>query len=269
MHGGVEEAVVESRRPAFRNGSVQMALDSGGATGNSFGRGSGRAGVARDAEGLDSQRGRRQGGRRHTGTKGWGLMCLPTMRVPNLPPIPHFHPTPHGLQRQPTLVVTAAAQRQPCARCSCWAELQCMSAGRGMRWVDLPSYPFPPYRIGATNGPGPPFPVPRPTDSEIPKATRPKAPWAPGRQSLPVLGIPVMGVGISSSRRVFPPSLIEIMVMGLSVALTPWGGWNPHSPSTHLVEVEEALGVVTVDVSCRAELDSGIVPWPSLAVPSS
>lgn len=189
-------------------------------------------------------------------------MCLPTMRVPNLPPIPHFHPTPHGLQRQPTLVVTAAAQRQPCARCSCWAELQRMSAGRGMRWVDLPSYPFPPYRIGATNGPGPPFPVPRPTDSEIPKATRPKAPWAPGRQSLPMLGIPVMGVGISSSRRVFP-SLIEIMVMGLSVALTPWGAGIPtlHPPISSKSKRRWAWSLLmshaalsSIRVSCRGPL---------------
>lgn len=57
MHGGVEEAVVESRRPAFRNGSVQMALDSGGATGNSFGRGSVLRAMRRDwtANGEDGK----------------------------------------------------------------------------------------------------------------------------------------------------------------------------------------------------------------------
>ena len=113
----------------------------------------GSGGCARDAmhaEGLDSQRGRRHGGRH---TEGRGLRCLPTMREPNLLH-PTLHPTPHGMQR-PTLVVTVAAQRQPCARCS-WAGLQCMRAEEGCVGSTSPPTPFPPYRIGATNGPGPP-----------------------------------------------------------------------------------------------------------------
>ncbi|KAK0738028.1 hypothetical protein B0T18DRAFT_238328 [Schizothecium vesticola] len=192
------------------------------------------------------------------------------MREPNLL-YPTLHPTPHGMQR-PTLVVTAAAQRQPCARCS-WAELQCMRAEEGCVGSTSPPTPFPPYRIGATNGPGPPFRGPTP---KSPKVTRPKAPWAPGRWSLPVLGIPVMGVGISSSRRLFPPLLIEMMVMGLSVTLTLWGAGTPTlhpsiHPSIHLIDLKEALGVGAFVVSRCAELDSGIVPWHShsLAVPSS
>lgn len=63
-----------------------------------------------------------------------------------------------------------------------------------------------------------------------------------------------------------------MMVMGLSVALTLWGAGIPtlHPPiSSHLIEVEEALGVATVDGSRCAEVDLGIVPWHSLAVPSS
>lgn len=55
-----------------------------------------------------------------------------------------------------------------------------------------------------------------------------------------MLGIPVMGVGILSSRRLFPPSLVENNGDGTERRIDALGGWNPHSPSIHLIEVEEA-----------------------------
>ena len=71
---------------------------------------------------------------------------------------------------------------------------------RGMRWVDFSSHPISALSDRRHQWPWSPFRGPTP---KSPKATRPKASWAPGHWSLPVLVIPVMGVGIHC-RVVFP-----------------------------------------------------------------